>query len=612
VTSVSIRFRLAVVAAMSVVMATALMTSSSAAETDGTAVYVGTVTVGADWAPDIEVLVYRQTPGGWSLDQTVMTGFSGSYSFTGDVEATYRLKFHDPSGRLRDEFWNNKIDLASADDIHVGAPRPDGSLTKMAPGGQIAGHVTNESGNPIGRAAVMLYTRGTNGTWDRLNSFESDRRGYFMIGGVAPGTYRLGFESGADTGYVPEFWGDAPDVETGTDITVAQDATVGHLDPVLTPGGRIRGTVTDEAGAPIDDLPVQLYRKTPTGWTQISDVHASAGEYRFSNLPSGAYRVGFGYRNGKYVRTFWGNATSVETSKDIDVTVRETTSDVNISMTQAKDIGYWMEPTIVGTRRVGSPLTVDPGIVDPADATLTYQWVGNCDQCAIAGATSATYTPTEEFEGRTIGVEITASRPGYKDRVTVPQKFTVLPASDSFTAAPSLTVAGSGFAGRPLTVTTTGSWAPAPESATFQWFVGNQAVPGASQATFTPPLSAVSRPVRVEMTAQKRGRLPAVARSANILLRGARFAVLAPPTVRGVARVGKTLRLDVGQWSPRPQRLQYRWYANNRIIPAATRSSYKIPKKYRGKRIRASVAADADGYSTHLVSSRATKKVKPR
>ena len=65
-------------------------------------------------------------------------------------------------------------------------------------------------------------------------------------------------------------------------------------------------------------------------------------------------------------------------------------------------------PTISGTARAGEVLEVDTsGIADEdglANVSFTYQWLA--DDSDISGATSATYTPVAEDEGKAIKVRV--------------------------------------------------------------------------------------------------------------------------------------------------------------------------------------------------------------
>ncbi|PWN01452.1 hypothetical protein DJ010_18040 [Nocardioides silvaticus] len=71
--------------------------------------------------------------------------------------------------------------------------------------------------------------------------------------------------------------------------------------------------------------------------------------------------------------------------------------------------------TISGRPRLGQVLTAQPGTVQPADATVAYQWLRNAEP--VEGATAATYALTSADLGATLAVQVTRSRRNYADLV---------------------------------------------------------------------------------------------------------------------------------------------------------------------------------------------------
>jgi hypothetical protein len=87
------------------------------------------------------------------------------------------------------------------------------------------------------------------------------------------------------------------------------------------------------------------------------------------------------------------------------------------------------------------------------------------------------------------------------------------------------------------------------------------------------------------------------------------FAKTAKPKVVGVKKVGRTLRVKAGSWSPAPT-LSYQWYRGAKAITDATQATYKLKKADRGKRISVKATASKDGYLTVVKASAKTKKIK--
>ena len=86
----------------------------------------------------------------------------------------------------------------------------------------------------------------------------------------------------------------------------------------------------------------------------------------------------------------------------------------------------------------------------------------------------------------------------------------------------------------------------------------------------------------------------------------------ATPRITGTPKVGRTLKVKVGSWSPRP-RFTYQWYAGGKkITTKGTKSSLKLTAKQRGKKITVRVTATRPGYATTWKASKPTKKVARR
>jgi hypothetical protein len=67
---------------------------------------------------------------------------------------------------------------------------------------------------------------------------------------------------------------------------------------------------------------------------------------------------------------------------------------------------------ISGSTTVGSTLTINPGIYEPAGDAVAYQWQRN--GVNIDGATATTYTVAAEDAGKQIRVIETVTKDGYK------------------------------------------------------------------------------------------------------------------------------------------------------------------------------------------------------
>ncbi|GAA3532511.1 hypothetical protein [Nocardioides daeguensis] len=73
------------------------------------------------------------------------------------------------------------------------------------------------------------------------------------------------------------------------------------------------------------------------------------------------------------------------------------------------------------------------------------------------------------------------------------------------------------------------------------------------------------------------------------------LALKTAPRLAGKARAGKVLKVKGGAWSPAPSTLAYQWLRNGKPIKKATKTSYRVAGKDRGKRLAVRVTASGPG-----------------
>ena len=80
------------------------------------------------------------------------------------------------------------------------------------------------------------------------------------------------------------------------------------------------------------------------------------------------------------------------------------------------------------------------------------------------------------------------------------------------------------------------------------------------------------------------------------------------PTVTQAARVGQTLTVDPGEWSPHPH-FTYSWMADGIAIPGATQASLFVEPSMLGQRITVRITGSLTGYETVTRTSNASAAV---
>lgn len=174
-----------------------------------------------------------------------------------------------------------------------------------------------------------------------------------------------------------------------------------------------------------------------------------------------------------------------------------------------------------------------------------------------------------------------------------------------FTKAPAPTISGTTTAGHKLTASA-GSWAPK-ASIAYQWYRNTTPISGATKQTYTLVAADAGRRIKVRIRATATGVTTLEKFSAERSIAAARFTAAPTPSITGTTRVGNTLKVSTGKWSPAPK-LSYQWYRNNAAIKGATKSSRTVTAADLNKSLNVRVTAKRSGYPTTARDSK-TRKV---
>jgi len=179
----------------------------------------------------------------------------------------------------------------------------------------------------------------------------------------------------------------------------------------------------------------------------------------------------------------------------------------------------------------------------------------------------------------------------------------------SFGTTEQITVTGTRAVGKKLT-TKLGYWAVFTGKTSYRWLRNGKAISGATHASYTLTAADKGKKISVRVTRYEPGSTAwgsGVSDATGAIKAGS--LTTRTPTIKGTAKVGKKLTAKVSGWKPTPS-LTYRWYANGKAIPGATRSTYKVTSKVVGKKITVKVTGKKAGYTTVSKKSKATAKVK--
>ena len=524
---------------------------------------------------DIEVTAYEFVnhgggDTGWEPLNSVATNGDGTYSIGGLPAGTYRIGFDDfENGAYAGEYFNNKKSVESAEDVkvNVGATA-SGKNGELAAATHITGTVTNEAGSGIENIDVSAYQRvdGPDGVdWQPVGAVAlTANNGTYDLGGLAAGTYRIGFDDYENEAYASEYFDDKVSIEDAEDIVVAAASAAGK-NAELAPAGHITGKVTGTLDVGLADIDVVAYTLAADGsWQEYGLAYTGPdGAYSVGGLPGGTYRIGFeDVEEGDYAPEFYDKKRSIDEAEDIVVATGATVADRSaklvggasldgtvtkagggglahievVAYAQVGDGGTW-EPVGFGLTRTNGEYNVDglvPGVYrlgfhDVEDKIYATEYYN--DKSSVDDAKDFTVQGAIFSTG--IDAELALDLPDVAN-----------------TVAP--TVTGTAQIGKTLTAKP-GTWTPTGVTFKYQWRADGTTISGATATTYKPVAVDVGKKITVAVTGAKSGYTSTSKTSAETAKVSAVLAT--PKNHRSTAQTSSSLTLA---WDAVPDAPKYR------------------------------------------------------
>lgn len=213
----------------------------------------------------------------------------GRYVVSGIAAGSYRVAFYDPAGMHVTRWYDAAPDHASAADVVVAADAVTSGIDiEMQSITAVAGHVRDKDGEPVEGVCAYLYN--LEGAYSGSGSC-SVADGRYVVSGVAPGTYKVGFYDPLGR-YVTRWYDGQAEFGSGTEVIVVDRAATDGIDVSLVGVGRIHGRVIDTSGAARTNVCVYADRADGT-YSGIGGCTDAEGNYQLGDLPPGSYRLGF-------------------------------------------------------------------------------------------------------------------------------------------------------------------------------------------------------------------------------------------------------------------------------------------------------------------------------
>jgi VCBS repeat-containing protein len=340
-----LKWPLAVAVGLLVVLTGVLMAAAATGAISGRVTTVGNTPLA-----NIQVVALQQQPlagGGtyWEQVSIGLTDATGHYTVSQLVAGPHRLKFTDPAALYITEFYSNAADVETAQDLIV----TDGATLRginaeLLLRSTISGVVINELAQPFAdvRVRAYAYTRNTFGQlgWFVRGETDTDIQGRYTLAQLEPGDYRVEFsDPSVPRAYATEYYNGAANLYAATTINLAAAQTVPGINAQMNPASQIAGRVTGESSQGLAGIQVtaQRYLSDSLGVASWGDIGAAistngVGDYRFTAVDPGRYRLRFDDPAGRYVREFYNDAYTPARALTIPVAFDQQVTNINVQL----------------------------------------------------------------------------------------------------------------------------------------------------------------------------------------------------------------------------------------------------------------------------------------
>lgn len=296
-------------------------------------------------ASSANILVCRIVSSSCVDEHQIIQSTIGDFAFENLLPGDYTIYVEPWSypGYFKPEYYQDVFDASAATLIPVIANQTtSGIAIEVSKGASIHGYVGDIDDAPMDYVDInACRVVGDECYWEASSS--TGPNGYYQAQGLRPGSYKLQFIPWTDARYRTKYYLNSSTEISATTVTVTRDQEVTGIDIQLDLRPSIRGTITNDSGAPVSSLGVVACSLPPTEYSCSgpSDTTNIDGEYLLWSLNPGQYVLymrGLQHNSSVYPDVYWDQKPSVALATPITVTEDSTGTIVNATMFMAGGI----------------------------------------------------------------------------------------------------------------------------------------------------------------------------------------------------------------------------------------------------------------------------------
>jgi hypothetical protein len=571
------------------------------------------------------------------------TNSSGNFTITGIPAGEYTIAYSGDCNlesclvmtRFDDEWWNNASVESDATFFHLAANATASGYNAVmntastSTKASVAGRITGPGGVPVVDVEVAIVNSA--GYW--AASDYTDSNGYYLTSNIVAGNYTVQVDDNWDAQLSGEWWSNKHSLQSADYFALAAGQAKTGIDLQLEPWRSVSGTVTGNGG-PVDEAEISVYSLDGTRVT--NSFTDTDGTYTVTGLAPGQYKLRFEPRPvDELAVTFSGNAAKFAAAAIVTVGTADVTG-------------------IDGTLPVGATISgrvTNPGGSGVSSASMYARPIGGSEPDAVYASTDDNdgfYTISSlrlgsyvvDYEGYADGTAHEWWNNAYSSAAATPISVTTGATLTGYNVQldPAASISGvlTNDASEAIDAARVQLWKATDDGYEMAEMArtdgeGGYMIPGLEAGTYTVSFNDYASGVSMDGTAgdkyveeywNDKPTLSAaqtftittgdnVTRSAVLAAKVVLSALTATPTptITGQPRVGSTLTVATGTWSPAPVTLAIQWMRAGHAIPGATGTTYAVTESDLGSVITVSVSGTKSGYTPATKTSAATPAV---